>query len=114
MNDNDDRKAHIAEGAKKGGAEGAFWRLMLLYDVDVAVPRWIAGERIRGTSPDELIDATANIIASIAIQVVGVVGGPKGADFAARDLMVRSSAHLEQRVREAVQSVHQPIRIVKD
>jgi hypothetical protein len=114
VNDNAERKRLIAEGAAKGGAEGAFWRLMLHHDLDEAVPRWIAGERIRGTPPDLLLEATANIIASIAIQVVGVVGGAKGADAAARDLMIRSGAHLETRVQEAVRSLEPRIRIVKD
>ncbi len=114
MNDNAERKRLIAEGAEKGGAEGAFWRLMLHNDVDESVPRWIAGERIRGTPPDYLLEAAANILASISIQVVGVVGGPKGADAAARDLMIRASSHLEQRVQEAIQSLQPRIRIVKD
>ena len=111
MNDNDERKRLIAEGAQKPGAEGAFWRLMQRMDVDEAVPRWVAGERIRGTTREELLRALAEVLGAAAVQGIGVFGR-HGVDTASRELMVMMSSYLEERIAEMKAPPKPTIRLV--
>src|SRR5882672_10554773 len=60
----DARIAEIAAGMELPGNKGAYWRFLKRCDTARIIP-WVAGEKIRGTPPEDLALVAAEIVADI-------------------------------------------------
>lgn len=62
------RAAEIEANRELPGRNGVYWRLVGHMD-PVTVFRWIAGERLRGTSPDVLAEVMSGVLADLVFAV---------------------------------------------
>ncbi len=60
----DPRAAEIANGMSLDGHRGAYWRFLQRADL-ASVFKWIAGEKLRGTPPEETMLAVSELVADL-------------------------------------------------
>ncbi len=60
----DPRIAEIAAGVSLPGHKGAYWRFLQRADL-ASVFKWIAGEKLRGTPPEETMLAVSELVADL-------------------------------------------------
>jgi hypothetical protein len=93
---NQDRQAEIAQGAALPGAEGAYHRLLALADIG-QIGRWTAGERARGTVPEDMLEAAAVAVAEIVFGAAQNMRRPQMKPFAA-ELMTLAATMVDRSI----------------
>lgn len=110
--------AEIAAGQDAPGVPGATYRLLKRFDWRETTG-WARAEMLRGTEPHVLFEVAAGCVASVVLQVAGLMTRSQMRE-AARAILTKASLVLEDDLQKVAQSkkqttiLHNNIRVVKD
>lgn len=110
--------SEVAAGREAPGVAGATYRLLDRFDWRETAP-WARGEMLRGTEPHLLFEVAAGCVASVVLQVAGLMTRSQMRE-AARAIMTKASLLLEEDIEKVIQAkkgqtaLHNQIRLVVD